>query len=74
MCKIKPTIFSIDDEEIIEIFDEMVKEGIIGTNLELNREQIVEVLTYVECDECLAKDIHISIRDSITQVLSHSKQ
>jgi len=73
MYKIKPTIFSISGEEIEEMVDEMIEENKLEANARLNKEQVIEVLEHVECDELLAKDIRMSIRDSILEVLSFDK-
>lgn len=73
MYKIKPTIFSISKEEIEEMVDEMIEENKLEANAKLNKEQIIEVLACVECDELLAKDIRMSIRGSILEVLSFNK-
>lgn len=70
MHKINPTIFNINKEEIEEMINEMIKEKRLETNLKLNTEQIVEILDCVECDELLAKDIRMSIRNSIVDVLN----
>ena len=70
MHKINPTIFNINKEEIEEMVNEMIKEKRLETNLKLNREQIVKILDCVECDELLAKDIRMSIRNSIVDVLN----
>jgi hypothetical protein len=70
MCKIKPTVFSISEDEIRDIADEMINEKILKNNLKLSREQIIEILAYVECDEFLAKDIHMSIRGAIVDVVN----
>lgn len=71
MYKIKPTIFNITKEEIEETVNEMIGDGILESNLKLNRGQIIDVLSCVEGDEFLAKDIHMSIRGSIIEVLNH---
>lgn len=72
MSKIKPTIFTITKEEVEEIFKGIVEERILNANLKLNKEQIVNVLESVECDEFLAKDIHMSIKSSIVEVLFYN--
>ena len=70
MCKINSTIFSISKEEVNEIANEMIDEEKLENNLKLNNKQIIKILTCVECDELLAKDIRMSIRSSIVEVLS----
>lgn len=70
MSKIKPTIFCISKEEIIETVDDMIKEGKLDANLKLNGSQIVSILACVEGDVMLAKDINMSIRGSILETLS----
>ena len=69
MYKIKPTIFTITKEEIEETAKEMIKGGILEANFKLSRKQITHVLECVECDELLAKDIHMSIKNSIREIL-----
>ena len=71
MYKIKSTIFSISKEEIEETVDEMIQEKILSANLKLNRKQVINILACVEGDELLAKDIRMSIRGSITEVLNN---
>ena len=71
MYKIKSTIFSISKEEIEETVDEMIQEKILSANLKLNRKQFINILACVEGDELLAKDIRMSIRGSITEVLNN---
>jgi hypothetical protein len=71
MRKIKPTTFNITKEEIEDAVDEMIQEKLLRDKTKLSRKQIVEVLSYVECDEFLAKDIRNSIRNSIQGVLNH---
>ena len=73
MYKIKPTIFSVSKEEIEEMVNEMIKEEKLDVNSKLNREQVIKVLECVECDELLAKDIRMSIRGSIAEVLNCEK-
>ena len=70
MHKIKSTIFIISKEEIIEIISEMIKEKLLKNNFKLNKKQIIKILSHVEGDEMLAKDIHNSIRDSICTILN----
>ena len=70
MYQIKPTIFCITKEEIVETVNEMIGEEILEKNLELNPEQIVNILACVEGDELLAKDIRTSIRYSIKEILN----
>ena len=69
MYKIKPTIFSITQEEIKDTVDEMIEGKILQENLKLNKKQIIDILSCVEGDEFLAKDIRTSIRGSIIEVL-----
>ncbi|MFA5248645.1 MAG: hypothetical protein WC415_05565 [Patescibacteria group bacterium] len=71
MRKIEPTTFNITKEEIEDMIDEMIQEKLLRDKTKLSRKQIVEVLSYVECDEFLAKDIRNSIRNSIQGVLNH---
>ena len=73
MYEIKPTIFTITKEEVEEIVQEMREDKTLGRRCELNKEQIVSVLEYVECDEMLAKDINMSIRSSICEVLKRRR-
>ena len=54
-----------------DMIDEMIQEKLLRDKTKLSRKQIVEVLSYVECDEFLAKDIRNSIRNSIQGVLNH---
>ncbi|MCK5490272.1 MAG: hypothetical protein KAI67_00345 [Candidatus Pacebacteria bacterium] len=68
-----PTIFCISREEIKEMVDEMIEEKKLDVNLKLNREQIAEILTCIGCDELLARDIRMSIRGSIAEVLNYGK-
>ncbi|MDD3006050.1 MAG: hypothetical protein PHX30_00490 [Candidatus Pacebacteria bacterium] len=70
MRKIKPTIFCISKEEITETVNEMIEESVLEVNLKLNKKQILEVLACVEGDSWLAKDIRMSIRGSILEVLN----
>jgi hypothetical protein len=70
MCKINPTTFNITKEEIEDTVDEMIQEKLLKVKTKLSGKQIVEVLSYVECDEFLAKDIRNSIRNSIQEVLN----
>ena len=53
MYKIKPTVFSIEKEEIKEVVNEMVSKKILKTDLKLNKEQIIKILSYIEYDEDL---------------------
>lgn len=69
MHKVKSTIFNISKEEVEEIFNEMIENKRLRNNLKLNRKQIVTILDYIECDELLAKDIRISIEESIIEAL-----
>jgi hypothetical protein len=69
MHKINPTTFNISKEEVEDTVDEMIEEKLLEGKIKLNRKQIVEVLSCVECDEFLAKDIRKSIRGSISEVL-----
>jgi hypothetical protein len=69
MYKIKPTTFNITKEEVEETVNEMIEDKILEINTKLSREQIVDILTCVEGDEMLAKDIRISIRGSILETL-----
>jgi hypothetical protein len=69
MRKINPTTFNITKEEIEDTVDEMIEEKLLEAKTKLNRRQIVDVLSCVECDEFLAKDIRASIRGSIQEVL-----
>jgi hypothetical protein len=69
--KIEPAIFTIAKEEIVEILDELINEEILEDNIKLNKKQTIEVLTYVECDEQIAKEIRLSIKSSIIEVLKH---
>jgi hypothetical protein len=70
MRKIEPTTFNITQEEIEDTVDEMIEERLLKNNAKLNRKEVVEVLSCVECDELLAKDIRTSIRWAIQEVLS----
>lgn len=69
---IKPTTFNITREEIEETVEEMIEEKIFGQNIKLSKEQTIKVLSYVECDEFLAKNIRTSIRDSIVHVVENN--
>lgn len=71
MNKIKPTVFSINKEEIEEMVEGMIEENKLEVNTKLNRKQIVKVLACVEGDCFLAKDIRMSIRNSILEVLNN---
>ena len=68
MNKIKPTVFRITKEEIEDLFFEMRESGRFKDNSKLTDEQIVDILSCVECDEFLAKDIRLSIKGSIEEV------
>jgi len=74
MRKIEPTTFNITQEEIEDTVDEMIEEKLLEGETKLSRKQIVEVLSYVECDELLAKDIRTSIRWAIQDILYEQKQ
>ncbi|GEM_PF-3063472 len=69
MHKIKPTIFKITKEEVEEMIREMIEKNKLEAKSKLSKEQIIEVLACVECDEFLAKDIQTSIRGSVLEVL-----
>jgi hypothetical protein len=73
MRKIEPTTFNITKEEIEDTVDEMIEENLLESKIKLNRKQIVEVLSYVECDELLAKDIWTSIRWAIQDISYNQK-
>jgi hypothetical protein len=67
--QIKPIVFTITKDEIEDVFSDMNEEGILESKLQLSDNQITEVLSCVECDEFLARDINISIRSSIVEVI-----
>lgn len=71
--KNKSVVFNITKTEIKEIFNEIIGEGILPNNAKLNSKQISKVMDFVECDEMLAKDIYISIKKSIIEVLENQK-
>lgn len=67
---IKPLVFTITKEEIKDNFNNMIEEGVLESKLQLSDSQITEVLSYVECDEFLARDINLSIRSSLVEVIN----
>lgn len=71
--KSKSVIFNITKTEIEEIFEEMIEGKIFPNKTKLNKNQINQIMDFVECDEMLAKDIRSSIRNSIVEVLEGEK-
>lgn len=69
--QIKPVVFTITKEEIKDIFDEMTEELVLESKSKLSYSQITEVLSHVECDEFLARDINLSIRSSLFEVIGN---
>lgn len=66
---LKPTVFTITKEEVEELFEEMEIRDELGFLKKLTDKQIEDILSCVECDEMLAKDIRNSIRGSVQYVL-----
>ena len=64
MQKIKPTVFTITEEEVRGIAAAAYPRGIILTN-----KQVKEILSCVACDEFLAKDIQSCIESLIIEVV-----
>ncbi len=66
---INPIVFTITKEEVKELFTEMVEQGILSNDMKLNSKKINSILSCVEGDKFLAKDIRSSIKGSILEVL-----
>lgn len=72
MSKIKSVVFTITKEEIEDVNNELIELNLLNAKTKLTAIQIRNVLSCVECDEFLARDIRNSIKESIHYVLNDS--